>query len=197
MTRKFKTANYEETLELKVSIQECLPPNHLAHFIVNVVAQLDLSSIYNQYGARGGEAFAPEILLGLLFYGYTTGTFSSRQIEKATYESIPFRFIAGNLHPDHDTIANFRSRFLPQIQDLFVQVLLIAQRAGVLKLENISLDGTKIHANASKSKAVSYKHLLELEKRLQAERSGRIISLDTRSRRGLSAIRNGSRDGNR
>lgn len=169
MTRKFKTANYEETLELKVSIQECLPLNHLAHFIVNVVAQLDLSSIYNQYGARGGEAFAPEILLGLLFYGYTTGTFSSRQIEKATYESIPFRFIAGNLHPDHDTIANFRSRFLPQIQDLFVQVLLIAQRAGVLKLENISLDGTKIHANASKSKAVSYKHLLELEKRLQAE----------------------------
>ncbi len=109
MTRKFKTAEVEATLELKVSIRECLPQNHLARFIVNLVAQLDLSSIYNQYGARGGEARAPEILLGLLFYGYTTGTFSSRQIEKATYESIPFRFIAGNLHPDHDTIANFRS----------------------------------------------------------------------------------------
>ena len=169
MARKFKTADYEATLGLKGSIKECLPPEHLARFIVNLVAQLDLSSIYNQYGVRGGEAFAPEILLGLLFYGYATGTFSCRQIEQATYESIPFRFIAGNNHPDHDTIANFRCRFLPQIKDLFVQVLLIAQRAGVLKLGNISLDGTKIHANASKSKAVSYQHLLKLEERLQAE----------------------------
>ncbi|MCI0421971.1 MAG: transposase, partial [Acidobacteria bacterium] len=111
----------------------------------------------------------PEILLGLLLYGYATGVFSSRMIEKATYESLPFRFLAGDLHPDHDTIANFRKTFLPELKDLFVQVLLLAQAAGVLKLGNISLDGTKIHADASKSHAVSYKRLLELEHQVRAE----------------------------
>ncbi len=130
---------------------------------------LDLSGIYAQYASRGGVPYAPEILLGLLFYGYATGVFSSRKIEKATYESIPFRFIAGGLHPDHDTIANFRKVFLSHVIDLFVQVLLIAKEAGVLKLGNISLDGSKIHADASKSKAVSYKRLIELEKRLTTE----------------------------
>ena len=89
MARKFKTANYEETLEVKVSLGEVLPPNHLARFVVDIISQLDLSSIYRRYGAQGGEAIAPEILLGLLFYGYATGVFSSRKLEKATYESIP------------------------------------------------------------------------------------------------------------
>jgi len=161
--------DYEAALDLVVSLRECLPPDHLAHFVVDVIAQLDLSCIYVQYGARGGKAYAPEILLGLLFYGYATGVFSSRKIEKATYESIPFRYIAGNLHLDHDTIANFRKTFLPEIQELFVQVLLLAHTAGVLKLGNISLDGSKIHADASKSKAVSYKRLLELEAQLRQE----------------------------
>lgn len=169
MTRKFKTTNYEETLDLTVSLRECLPPKHLARFIVDVVAQLDLTCIYERYGSRGGEPYAPEILIGLLLYGYATGTFSSRKIEKAAHESIPFRFIAGNLQPDHDTLANFRKRFLPELKDLFIQVLLLAQASGVLKLGNISLDGTKIHANASKSKAVSHKRLLELEAQLRAE----------------------------
>src|SRR3712207_1387073 len=126
-----------------------------------MIAQLDLSAIYARYGARGGMPFAPEILFGLLVYGYATGVFSSRKIERATYESAPFRFIAGNLHPDHATIATFRKTFLPELHDLFVQVLLLAQALGVLKLGNISIDGTKIHADASKSKAVSYKRLLE------------------------------------
>jgi transposase len=108
-------------------------------------------------------------MLGLLFYGYATGVMSSRKIEQATYESVPFRFIAGGLHPDHDTIADFRKRFLAEITDLFVQVLVVAKEAGVLRLGNISLDGSKIHADASKSKAVSYERLLQLEKRLQAE----------------------------
>jgi hypothetical protein len=108
-------------------------------------------------------------LLALLFVGLATGTFSSRKLERATYETVPFRFIAGNLHPDHDTLATFRKTFLPELKDLFVQVLLLAQVAGVLKLGNISLDGTKIHADASKSKAVSYKHLLALEAHLRAE----------------------------
>jgi transposase len=122
-----------------------------------------------QYGARGGEPYAPEILLGLLIYGYASGVFSSRKIERATYESIPFRFIAGGWHPDHDTMANFRKTFLPEIAELFVQVLLIAKEARVLKLGNISLDGSKIHADASKSKAISYKRLLELERQLSTE----------------------------
>ena len=169
MPRKFKTVDYEGTLNLTVSLGEALPPSHLARFVADVITQLDLSALYARYGTQGGEPFAPEILLGLLFYGYATGVFSSRRIEQATYESLPFRFLAGDLHPDHDTIANFRKTFLPELKDLFVQVLLLAQAAGVLKLGNISLDGTKIHADASKSHAVSYKRLLELEYQLRAE----------------------------
>jgi transposase len=136
---------------------------------VDSVAKLDLSAIYARYGTRGGVPYAPEILLGLLLYGYATGVFGSRKIERATYESVPFRFIAGNLHPDHDTLANFRRTFLPDLKDLFVQVLILAQKDGVLKLGTISLDGSKVHANASKHHAVSYKHLLKLESQLRTE----------------------------
>lgn len=169
MSRTFKTVDYEATLNQPVRLGDCLPPDHLARFIVDVVAQLDLSAIYAGYGTRGGAPYAPEIMFGLLVYGYATGVVSSRKIERATYASAPFRFIAGNLHPDHDTLAVFRKNFLPELHDLFVQVLLPAQTMGVLKLGNISLDGTKIHADASKSKAVSYKRLGELEARLRAE----------------------------
>jgi transposase len=169
MARKFTTVDYEKTLDLQVTLRDVLPFDHLARFVVRVVAQLDLSSIYSQYSALGAPPYAPEILLALLFYGYATGVFSSRKIEKATYESIPFRFIAGNLHPDHDTIADFRKTFLPEIQELFAQILLLAQEKGKLELGNISLDGSKIHADASKSKAVSYKRLLELEAQLRQE----------------------------
>jgi transposase len=169
MARRFKRVNYEEAGKQTVTMDECLPPDHLARFIVAIVSMLDLSAIYASYAPTGGEAFAPEILLGLLFYGYATGVFSSRKIEKATYEIIPFRFIAGGLHPDHDTIAHFRKTFLPYIVDLFVQVLVIAHELGYLKLGNISLDGSKIHADASKSKAVSHGRLLKLEVHLRAE----------------------------
>jgi transposase len=169
MSRQFRTINYEETLRQTIRLEEALPPEHLARFVVDVIAQLDLSQIYQHYAPLGGEPFAPEILLGLLFYGYATGTFSSRKIEKATHENLAFRFIAGGLHPDHDTIAHFRKTFLGEIQELFVQVLLLAQTVGVLKLGNISLDGSKIHADASKSKAVSYKRLLEIETQLRQE----------------------------
>ena len=169
MARKFKTVDYEEALNITVTLRDCLPPNHLARFIVKMIAKLDSSRFYAQYGSRGGEPYAPEILLGLLLYGYATGVVSSRKIEKATYESIPFRFIAGGLHPDHDTIAHFRKTFLSEIEELFVQVLVMAQEAGVLNLENVSLDGSKIHADASKSKAVSYKRLLEIKSQLSTE----------------------------
>src|ERR1700674_2411718 len=169
MSRKFQTADYEATLNSTVTLRDCLPPDHLARFIVDVITHLDLRAIYAHYGPRGGEAIAPEILLGLLFYGYATGTFSSRKIERATYESMPFHFLARGLHPDHDTIANFRKPFLPELKDLFVHILLYAQELGVLTLGNISLDGTKIHADASKSRAISYKRLLELDSQLRTE----------------------------
>ena len=169
MSRKFKTANYEETLNQTIRLGDALPSDHLARFVVDIIVQLDLSGIYGRYAPIGGEAIAPEILLGLLFYGYATGMFSSRKIEKATYENIPFRFIAGGLHPDHDTIANCGKTFLAEIQELFVQILLVAQAAGVLKVGNLSLDGSKIHADASKSHAVSYGRLVELEAELKQE----------------------------
>jgi len=169
MSRTFKTADYDATLDLTIRLGDCVPPDHLARFVVDTIAHLDLSAIYARYGARGGQPYAPDILLALLFYGYATGVFSTRKIERATYETVPFRFIAGNLHPDHDTLAAFRKTFLPDLKDLFVQVLLLAQVAGVVKLGNISLDGTKIHADASKSKAVSYQHLMALEAHLHTE----------------------------
>jgi transposase len=161
--------DYEKSLDQTITIRDVLPPDHLARFIIRVVLMLDVSAIYAKYSDEGGEAYAPELLLGLLFYGYATGVFSSRKIEKATYESIPFRFLAGGWHPDHDTIANFRKTFLPEIAELFAQVLVIAHELGVLKLGNISLDGSKIHADASKSHAVSYGRLLQLEQSLRAE----------------------------
>jgi transposase len=169
MSRTFKTVDYGQALDLTVRLGDCLPPDHLARFVVESVAQLDLSALYAQYGPRGGQPYAPEVLLGLLLYGYATGVFSSRKIERATYEAVPFRFIAGNLHPDHDTLATFRRTFLSELKDLFVQVLLLAQEAGVLKLGTISLDGTKVHADASKRKAVSYQRLRELETQLRVE----------------------------
>jgi transposase len=183
MSRKFKTPDYEATLNQTISLREALPPSHLARFVVDVIALLDLSAVYARYAAVGGEAIAPEILLGLLFYAYATGLFSSRKIERATYESIPVRFVAGGLHPDHDTIAHFRKTFLAEIQELFVQILLLAQAAQVLKLGNISLDGSKIHADASKSQAVSYKRLLALEVQIRQE-VGELLTLGERADQG-------------
>lgn len=169
MSRTFKTVDYPATLEVNIRLGDCVPPDHLARFVVDTITQLDLTAIYARYGARGGEPYAPETLLGLLFYGYATGVFSARKIERATYESAPFRFLAGNRHPDHDTLANFRKSFLRELKGLFVEILLIARLAGVLQLGRISFDGTKIHADASKSNAVSYQRLLEIEQKLQAE----------------------------
>jgi len=169
MSRKFKTPDYEATLNTPIQLGDALGADHLARFVVNIISQLDLSKIYAGYAERGGEAIAPEVLLGLLFYGYATGEFSSRRIEKASYENLGFRYVAGGLHPDHDTIANFRATFLVELEDLFVQILILAKLAGKLKLGNISLDGSKIHADASKSQAVSYGRLIEMEAELRAE----------------------------
>jgi len=169
MARKFKTVDYERSGRQTLTIDDCLPADHLVRFIVAIVEMLDLSVFYAYYAAVGGEPIDPKVLLGLLLYGYATGVFSSRKIEQATYEIIPFRFIAGGLHPDHSTIAWFRKQFLTEIKGVFAQVLLVAHEMGYLKLGNISLDGSKVHADASKSKAVSYGRLLKLEEQLRQE----------------------------
>ena len=186
MSRSFTTVDYGATLAQQVWLDECLPADHLARFIADVLGQLDFAAIYARYGARGGRAYAPEVLFGLLVYGYATGVFSARKIERATDESAPFRLLAGNLHPDHDTIATFRRAFLGELKGLFVQVLLLAQELGVLQRGAISLDGTKVHADASKSKAVSDKRLWELEAQLAAEVEA-LFALGERADRGALA----------
>lgn len=154
---------------LPPSVDEWLPEDHLARFIVEVIDQLDLSKLTRHYSGRGSAAYHPALLLALLVYGYATGTFSSRKIERATYDSMAFRFIAANHHPDHDTLAHFRKTFLVELEDLFVQVLTLAQTMKLVKLGQISLDGTKIKANASKHKALSHGHIEKLEVQLREE----------------------------
>lgn len=169
MSSNFVSANREQQYLLPPSIQEWLPENHLARFVVDIVSQLDLRPLVATYAGKGVKAYHPAILLSLLFYGYATGVFSSRKIERATYDSVAFRFIAANTHPDHDTIATFRKRFLEQLKPLFVQILLLAREMGLLKLGKVSLDGTKIKANASKHRALSWGHADKLEQQLRAE----------------------------
>ena len=166
---RFIIADRESDYLFPPSMSDWLPENHLARFVAEVVGQLDLSAIIKQYSGRGSKAHHPETLLCLLIYGYATGVFSSRKIEQATYDSIAFRYLAANTHPDHATIASFRCRFLPQLEALFVQVLQLAHEMKLFKLGTIALDGTKVKANASKHKALSYGHADKLEKQLKAE----------------------------
>ena len=151
------------------SVNEWLPERHLARFIVEVVEALDLRSIIGSYQGKGSSPYHPSMLLAMLLYGYATGVFSSRKLERATYDSVAFRFIAANQHPDHDTIANFRRRFLKEIEGLFVEVLKIAREMGMLNLGTVGLDGTKVHANASRHSALSHGHLTKIEEQLKAE----------------------------
>jgi len=152
------------------SVEDYLPDDHLARFIVDIVDQLDLRALTGSYGGRGGSrAWHPAMLVSLLLYGYATGTFSSRKLEQATRDSVPYRYICANQHPDHDSICAFRKRFLTELEGLFVQVLVIARQLGVLKLGTVSLDGTKIKANASKHKALSWQYANKLEAQLREE----------------------------
>jgi len=128
-----------------------------------------LREMERAYGRSGSAAFHPALLLSILIYGYATGVFSGRKLEHATYDSVAFRFVAANEHPDHDTLNTFRKRFLKEIEVLMVQVLMIARTMGMLKLGNIALDGSKIKANASKHSALSYGHIKQLEAQLQGE----------------------------
>jgi len=154
---------------LPPSVDEWLPEGHLARFVVEVIDQLDLSKLTGRYSGSGSAAYHPAMMLALLVYGYASGTFSSRKIERATYDSVAFRFIAANHHPDHDTLAHFRKTFLVELEDLFVQVLALAQAMKLVKLGQISLDGTKIKANASKHKALSHGRIEKLEAQLREE----------------------------
>lgn len=169
MSDTFRQVDRKTLYLMPPSMNDWLPEEHLARFIIEIVGQLDLGPIKSAYAGRGSKAHHPEMLLALLFYGYATGVFSSRKLEQATYDSVAFRYIAANNHPDHDTIATFRKRFLPQLAPLFVQILLIAQQMGCLKLGKVSLDGTKIKANASRHQALSWKYANELETQIEAE----------------------------
>ena len=151
------------------SVDDWLPENHLARFIVDVVERLELSDLTRQYAGRGSAAHHPAVLLGLLIYGYATGVPSSRKIERATYDSVAFRYIAANTHPDHDTLAAFRRRCGAQLGNLFVQVLMLAREMGMLKLGKIAVDGSKIKANASRHSALSWGHLNKIEAQLRQE----------------------------
>jgi transposase len=166
---RFIPVSRQQQYLLPPSIDEWLPENHLARFIAEVIDQLDLSQLTRRYTGRGSAAHHPSVLLALLVYGYATGIFSSRKIERATFDSVAFRFLSADTHPDHDTLANFRKTFLVELEDLFVQVLSLAQAMKLVKLGQISLDGTKIKANASKHKALSYGHIEKLEAQLREE----------------------------
>ncbi|MGB4227126.1 MAG: IS1182 family transposase [Candidatus Dechloromonas phosphoritropha] len=154
---------------LPPSVQDWLPEAHLARYVVDVVEQLDLSVLERAYAGKGSDAYHPATLLALLIYGYATATFSSRKIERATYDSLAFRYIACNRHPDHDTLANFRKRFGKEFELAFVQVLQVARENQISKFGTVSLDGTKIHANASRHSALSYGHAEKIEAQLKAE----------------------------
>ena len=169
MKPNFIEVDRETPYLLPPSVQDWLPTGHLARFVVDTVEQLDLSSLKATYAGRGSKPYNPAVLVSLLFYGYATGIFSSRKLERSTYDSVAFRFIAANSHPDHDTIATFRRRFLPELGKLFVQILLIASKVNILKLGSVSLDGSKIKANASKHKALSYEYACKQEEQIKAE----------------------------
>ena len=158
MTR-FVPVDRETQYLFPPSVQEWLPDDHLARFIVDVIEQLDLSELEQSYAGRGSDAHHPGMLAALLLYGYATGIFSSRALERASYDSIAVRYITANTHPDHDTINSFRQRFLKQIAAIFVQVLGYAQVMGLLKLGTVSLDGTKVHANASRHANLDYEQI--------------------------------------
>jgi transposase len=165
----FRPINRDTDFLLPPSVQAWLPEAHLARYVVEVVDSLDLSALEWAYAGRGSEAYHPAMLLALLIYGYATGTFSSRKIERASYDSLAFRYIAANRHPDHDTLAHFRKRFGAEFQSAFVQVLEVARENQLSRFGTVSLDGTKIHANASRHSALSHGHAEKIEAPLQAE----------------------------
>lgn len=169
MSGNFRSFDRDTLFLMPPSVQDWIPKEHLARFVVEMVEHLDLRALRASYSGSGSAAYHPEMLVALLFYGYATGIRASRKLEAATYESVPFRFIAANTHPDHDTISDFRARFLPHLNELFEQLLILASETGVLKVGHVSLDGTKIRANASKHNALSLQRASDLRRRFRRE----------------------------
>ena len=172
MSYRFRACTLDQPFLLAPSLQDWLPENHLARFVGDVMEQLDLSPIYAGYereDGRGQLGYHPLLLTRLLLYGYCIGVSSSRQIERRTYEDVAFRYLAADQHPDHDTIAAFRQRHLQSLVGLFLQALQLCQKAGLVKLGHVAIDGSKLQAHASKHKAMSYGRMSEAEQKLRTE----------------------------
>ena len=165
----FRSIDRDQPLELPLSLQDWLPEGHLARSVVEVVEALDLSALLQAYAGRGSLPYHPAMMLSLLIYGYATGGYSSRKIELATFDSVAFRFIACKQHPDHDSLATFRKRFRVEFEAVFVQVLEVARENQLSHFGRVSLDGTKIHANASRHSALSYGPAESIEVQLKGE----------------------------
>ncbi len=169
MATNFILIDRESPYIFPPSVQDYLPEDHLARFVVEIVEQLDLRKFATSYQGKGKRPYHPAMVLSLLFFGYATGVFSSRKLEKACQGSMAFKFIAANEHPDHDTINAFRKRFRKEIEGLFVEILILAEAMGLLRLGTVSLDGTKIKANASQHKALSWEYANKLEAQFKQE----------------------------
>jgi transposase len=172
MDSRFREYDPNQPLLLPPDLRDWVPASHLAAFLLDVVSDLDLSQIYATIGnqAKGGRpAYHPLLMVRLLLYGYCTGTYSSRKLERKTYEDLAVRFLTADQHPDHDTIAAFRQKHLSHLEGLFLQVLVLCKEAGLVKLGHVAVDGTKVKANASKHKAMSYERMTKEEKRLEEE----------------------------
>lgn len=172
MGKSFLGDDLDQSLLLPPSLHDWLPERHLARFLVDVVNALDLGTIYESYeekDGRGQSAYAPAMMVRVLLYGYCTGTYSSRKIQAKTYDDVGFRYLAADEHPDHSTLAEFRKRHLSALAELFMQGLGLCQKAGLVKLGHVALDGTKMQGNAGKHKSMSYGRMGEREKKLQEE----------------------------
>ena len=170
--KSFRPWNPEQTLLLPPSPMDWLPENHLVFFLLDLAAELDLEEIhafYRQKDPRGEKAYEPRMMVVLLLYAYCVGLPSSRKIEKACWEDAAFRVLTGNQQPDHSRVSDFRRRHLDALAGLFIQVLRLCQKAGLVSLGTVALDGTKVKANASKHKAMSHERMLKSERQLEAE----------------------------
>jgi transposase len=172
MDKTFRAYSMDQRLLLPPDLRDWLPAGDLALFISDVVDELNLAAItqtYVQGDRRGQPPYHPALMVKLLLYGYCTGVVSSRKIERATYRDVAFRVLAADQHPDHDSIAEFRRRHLEAVAELFIQVLRLCQRAGLVTLGHVALDGTKVKANASKHKAMSYGRMTVTQAQLERE----------------------------
>jgi transposase len=171
MSKRFRPCSLEQAFLLPPSLQDWLPEDHLARFVADVAETLDLSPIYGCYQRRDGRgqaAYHPLMMVRLLLYAYCMGRASSRAIEKSTYEDLAFRYLAADQHPDHDTIAAFRKQHLGSLAALFAQILELCRQAGLVQVGAVMLDGTKMAANASRSKSSDYGELQRQEKQIEA-----------------------------